>query len=370
MKRLIIVFLAVICLGGCAKQSAGFAPNEYQLYDYNSSHNIFADGLFYDGGSGRLCFLDYDSMYGVPVCPNPNCPHEDPDVCSSFGMTRLPAVIDGRIYYFEDNTHYGKNNELIEEVIAYSADINGTGRIKEGVIGNQSLLEMGNAILVDKTIYFSAMSEEDNGKSSLRIRKYNYTEKIDGDFSVIQEGYNLNVKFCGAQDGKIYFMLFYLTQPDIYDEDRSLDWDRHMENSRTEYYSLDIATGSYSQWEIPEKIKNANGMDVYTTVKDGCFVYSDSKDTLVVNSEGEEFFFDGYDACNISIHNGILFPYLNSGENMGIDLEKGELIALTLNDENISWAYVCALHDGRYILRYIDLEANQQLYKKADLKIG
>ncbi len=367
MRIIVLIILSMLVFTSC---NVAIQEQEYQIFDYNNLRNFYYNNgeLFSDGN--RLHYIDFTTMSETYICPNPNCPHNDSEICSSFGMSNHAIIIDGRIYYFEDNPHYSKSGELVKEVLVYSANIDGTGRIKEGSFEGQTILNGFYSIYGDGKMFFAYQEKLDNGKTSLYIRSYDYIKNEITQYGPVMVEYSADVKFCGEKDGEIYIMLFYNTELIVWNADTQIDVTYLESISQTDHVKLNLETGEFSNWEIPKAIAIANNMDVYALVKDDFFVYSDSKDTLVVSSEGEEFFFDGYDACNISIHNGILFPYLNSGENMGIDLEKGELIALTLNDENISWAYVCALHDGRYILRYIDLEANQQLYKKADLKIG
>lgn len=377
-KILAIILTAMFLLCACEGNGVditGMADKSYVVFNYNNQGNFFYDnGELYHDNIGRLHYVDFDSMNAVFICPYPNCPHTDREVCPSYGMSGTSiagctVIFDGRIYYHIQNDHYDKSGEFIKEIEVYSADIDGTNRKKEGVIDDQSIIT--NAIYGDGKLYFHYSKKLDNGKSESYIRCYDYGNKSLSEYGSFLECYAPSDMFCGENNGEIYFMLFYRTEEAIIDENTVVD-DEYIEYissiTRVIYRKLNILTGEITEWLIPEEIKNANNMNVYATIKDGYFVYSDSKDTVVVTPDGEEYFFEGYDACNIAILNNTVFPYLSSNENKAIDLKSGELINIKLNEEGINWAYVCGYCDGKYILRCLD-DVKWYDYKKVNLEI-
>ncbi len=366
MKIIVPIVLLMLLLSSCG--SINIQKEDYHIFDYNNQTNFYYNnGEMYADNIGRLSYVDFDSMNTTYICPKPNCPHTDSEICSSYGMSILTIAIDDRIYYFNPNPHYDRNGEFIEETEVYSASIDGTGRIKEGIIDGQSIIG-GYAIYGDGKLYFGDTRKLDNGKSELYIRSYDYQSKSVSEYGSMLESYAVDVKFCGESNGEIYLMLSYQTEEIIWGEDTEIDYEYVKSISHFDYKKLNTETGEVSVWSIPESISSANNMDVYALVKDGYIVYSDSKDTLVVTPEGGEYFFNGYDACNISILNGMVIPYLNSGENRAIDLKHGKLVTVNLKEENISWAYVCGYHEEKYVLRYID-PVKWYEYKKVDLEV-
>lgn len=74
-------------------------PKEFvSEYDYD----IYDNGLLYHDGDS-LCFLDYQTMQGVPICNKPNCLHQDAScvsrLCTSSG-TFEPVVYQDHVYFF------------------------------------------------------------------------------------------------------------------------------------------------------------------------------------------------------------------------------------------------------------------------------
>ncbi len=65
-------------------------------------YDIYENGLLYRNGDS-LCFLDYNTMQGVPICNKPNCLHKDTScvsrLCIASG-TFEPIVYHDSVYFF------------------------------------------------------------------------------------------------------------------------------------------------------------------------------------------------------------------------------------------------------------------------------
>ena len=111
MKKVSSRFLMLLICGGLWLSACGntetVPKDKYSIqtpaefvseYDYD----IYDNGLLYHDGDS-LCFLDYQTMQGVPICNKPNCQHRDSSCVSRLctgGGSFEPIVYQDHVYFF------------------------------------------------------------------------------------------------------------------------------------------------------------------------------------------------------------------------------------------------------------------------------
>ena len=72
------------------------------------SYNVYENGLLYtvpNASGTQACFLDYETMNGVPLCNKPNCTHSDSSCVSNLcaGSFMVPVIYHDYVYWFASN---------------------------------------------------------------------------------------------------------------------------------------------------------------------------------------------------------------------------------------------------------------------------
>ena len=128
--------------------------------------NLYKNGLLYTDnvyGSDCVCFLDYQTMQGVPICNKPNCTHMNAS-CVAFqcvGSTTNPFIhfiYNNQLYWFESAYEIVQDDEdsthTIPKIqsIMHQADLE-TGTVTD-VASIDNLFTDGNqAIRIEDTLY-------------------------------------------------------------------------------------------------------------------------------------------------------------------------------------------------------------------------
>ncbi len=101
----IITFAAVINLTACQSKEEQYRIQTKNSAYYDMGYNVYENGLLYtvSNASGKqACFLDYETMHGVPLCSKPNCTHTDSSCVSNLcaGKFNIPIIYHDYVYWF------------------------------------------------------------------------------------------------------------------------------------------------------------------------------------------------------------------------------------------------------------------------------
>ena len=152
MKMILpLILTLLLALSGC-----GSAPEagETSTY-YDGVMNIYNNGEFFTDYRSRLFYIDFTTMQSACVCPKPNCKHDNPDDCSSFGMSNHPIVYNGRLYFFTNEISRTEDGAKSSTTVR-RADIGGTNREKMCTMDGLTVQPYDRAVLVGSTLYFTA----------------------------------------------------------------------------------------------------------------------------------------------------------------------------------------------------------------------
>ncbi len=380
MKKTLWIILAfALFLSGCGNSAKSSAvPSEYFVIDYNDRFQ-YENGELYVDTSQRLHFADFSSVTDAVICPKPNCPHTD-ESCSALGMDNHPVIVEGSIYWFEDNTRY-EGDRPISGLNVYKAAIDGTGRVKTDTVDGVTLLSGAGSAFGSGVLYFGGINEHPEGKPfgvrELYLCGYDFAGKRLTVKELLCVGYSADVTFCGELGGELYFILNYQEEnADWWDEDtdeaRKHNGAELRRVSIAEYKKLDLETLEITDWELPEKIvsahkkresdPNASVLPIYVQIKEGAMICSDCVDTLIVNPSGREIFIKDYNGNDKAVANGYIFDDLSTGECSARRLSDGKEVTVNVAEENVRVGYVAKYLDGKYIIRYFDFDSQQTLY--------
>lgn len=379
MKKLLAI-LALVCVLFCScgnapadDSAATLNPPEKPLADSTelpddvriSSHNrnlnlngeLYVDYVQSPKYSGdRLNFIDFDSMQSTVVCPKPNCPHDNPEVCSAFGMSHHPTIIDGKLFFFETIYNEGENGTFTQSTAIWQAQTDGTGRSKLYTV-NYTFNEGEASAIVGDKIYFvgssrsimSAASEDD----SCNICSYDFAKNEFTDYGELCKGWEAYAGILGWYDGGLYIHENYMTEKfesKVDYSDSGDEWEKQIElmNSETEEREK-LTVRSVLRFDTDSGAFEETGLDLksicfvdgdyfaYEDKESGRYAIKDSKgDVRYISHSLEGNYVNGY-----VFREHALEAY---------DIANDRIIKL--NQTAVpQMATVVAYHDGKYILR-------------------
>lgn len=104
----IITVAAVINSTACQSKEEKYHIKTKDAAYYDMSYNVYENGLLYtvpNASGTQACFLDYETMNGVPLCNKPNCTHSDSSCVSNLcaGSFMVPVIYHDYVYWFASN---------------------------------------------------------------------------------------------------------------------------------------------------------------------------------------------------------------------------------------------------------------------------
>ncbi len=386
-KLTAILLCSSLCLCGCSNEKPTESnysiqtPTEFvSEYEYDRYDN----GLLYHDGD-TLCFLDYNTMQGTPVCNKPNCTHKDTSCIAKLCSTAQcdPVIYKDNAYYFTatdeivDSENGSSQTYQIHtkcmranlhsgevETFAEFEGLNPTGYMKTVVSGN--------------TLYFICSDgnpvQKDNGSWSYRIsggKQYLCSLNLDdGSFqqiglindspyaknNTIIIGNSVNtiydsVEISGIYQDKIYMHYRYVeNQQDL------------IEASETYGAMLDkLYDEEYVPWVVVNRCYDLNTGDLSTSdlpyakvIADNTYVYWDieSEQYIIRDADNTEFSAAGMKkAYKPYLINGKLWSFIENEFYTAqcFDIEEKKVYPLKLSEstERIVMDYV----NDKYIVR-------------------
>lgn len=359
MKRMLLLVLVFMsALSGC---SSAEKAGETSVY-YDGTLNIYNDGEFFTNYRNQLFYIDFTTMQSAYVCPKPNCKHDNPNDCTSFGMSNHPIAYDGKLYYFTNEISRTEDGAKSCTTV-WRADIDGTNRVKMCSMDELSFQSYDHAVLVGSRLYFTAAKvfydEFGNSTtfSAYYFMSYDFADNSLTNIKKLGEGYNGGAIVCGELDGKVYLSCSYSSVELPYEV--MMDFDAFAEafekNSVKLLETYDISTGDTT--EVGEVPVGCRG---------GYLIYWDSetKETIVVNAGRNEITISGFGmGCLYTIVNDIIFSMSDS---LAYDLKTNEMHRLIYGNKYMVVYYI----DGKYILRTTTNDSKEYIAVTEDELIG
>lgn len=348
----------MLALSGCdSAPEAG----ETSIY-YNGVLNIYNDGEFFTDYRSRLSYIDFETMQSAYVCPKPNCKHDNPADCSSFGMSNHPIAYDGKLYFFTNEIIRTEDSTKSCTTI-WRADIDGTNRLKMCTLDGLEFQPYDRAVLAGSTLYFTAAEKffDEFGNSTTfaayYFMSYDFTDNSLTNIKKLGEGYNGGAIVCGELDGKVYLSCSYSSEELPYEVmmDSEAFAQAFEKNSVKLLQTYDITTGEFSEVsEVPDTCQN------------GYLVFwnKETKEARVVSSGGREIIVSGLSSGGLyTIVNDRIF---SMPDNLVYDLKSNEMHKLLYDNKYVVVHYI----DGKYILRASNEDSKEYIAVAEDELIG
>ena len=323
----------------------------------DSFSNVGDTGMLYSDSAGRLNFLDFDSMRSAVLCSRPNCTHDDPETCSSYGMKNHPILYGDDLFFFSTESVDRETDgrfERVDVTTIYKAAPDGTNRIAQQVIDELSM-PIIRMVLVGDTAYFSMTRNEydeygtGTGYEEAWLCSYSLSANEFRKIEKIYEGYHAGTWMYGFWDDRIYFNFAYADEQVPYpfsgNEEGGQGYDaeasqKYMEDilrvTVTEYKFYDTKTDTINDSDLPEPLY----------IGDGYYVYEKEGAVAVIPENGKETLFEDFLplAGGVKIYGGIMFNY---SRNLCADLVNGAEIKNLNREEGQT---VIAYYNGSFIL--------------------
>ena len=365
MKRLTaIIVSALILLSSCGKETFttrqengtfdSAVSNEVTSSNDESGRlisflNISNNGELFIDSQTRLNFFDFTIMDSVVICSKPNCPHNDENSCSSFGMHRDPFIQDGHIYFFETDAYMDKNKPVFNTNIV-RADIDGTNR-KVILTLEDKALSSSNILLMGDTLYFGLRTLDYNelsinsDDSTAMLYSYNLkTDKLTELFSM-KEGYNCSAQIDGLFCGEIYFEMHYQEEKREYNPDEFVQ-----PIFNTNYYKYNPYDGTISE------------RDGEYYPFSGCVIHFEDEGITFYFENGRELYIS--DISTKSTYISIINDFIIDTENkFAVEISSGKRYAVDGIETGDSIIYYM---DGSYVIKSFDENSGAYGYRKID----
>ncbi len=340
MKRTVCVIVALCIFASALLFGCGGAENisESSGTVISLYTDICNDGeLYIDNPNARLNFVDFKSMKSAIICPSPNCPHNDPNSCPSFGMMNHPLIYGGKLYFFKESIEYS-DGKAVDSTAVYSAELDGTGKKKLGSVDEGILNHYNRAVLVDDTLYFCLTKSgyDEFGKSTqtkeISLYSYSFAENKFSRLADIGKGISAGDWLYGVFNGEIYISFSYLekeaTPEDFMNPDTVPVFQQIL-------YKYSISDGSLT--EVKESISG---------IQNGWIIIKDGDSTILRNESGKNVTIPT--DADVAVVNGYAFDSVNKA---AYDLSSGKTYSLNLRQE---YSEVIYYIDESYITKSFD----------------
>lgn len=377
----IIAIAAIINLTACqSKEQEHHIKTKNSAY-YDMSYNVYENGLLYtvaNSSGTKACFLDYETMNGVPLCNKPNCSHSDSSCISNLcaGSFLVPVIYNDYVYWFTSDyeivdSEDGKSQTADMHTKCMRAKLD-TGMVEtfaeiDGVfMKNQIDLAIVNDtlyIIGSKEIYqdetdgtwggFSRSGEQYLYSLNLNSGEvYNYGLINDAPTAKYNWSYGASlwseVKMEGIYNDKLYLYYRYVENPDIIIDYLNTDW---VENGNPrndipwiiENKCLDLKTGEITVSELPYA----------WCIGENHYVYEENGTFYILDETGKKTA-----AENMYDNRTYDFTFVNNklwkgSVNQGFDLDTGREFSFSDKYADKD-AMVMDFVDNQYIVRYTE----------------
>ena len=377
----IITVAAVINSTACQSKEEKYHIKTKDAAYYDMSYNVYENGLLYtvpNASGTQACFLDYETMNGVPLCNKPNCTHSDSSCVSNLcaGSFMVPVIYHDYVYWFASNyeivdSQDGKSQtaDMHTKCMRARLDTGLTETFAEidGVyMQNQIDLAIVNDtmyIIGSKEIY---QDETDGtwGGFSRSGEQYLYSINLDSaevqNYGLINDAptakYNWSygaslwseVKMEGIYHDKLYLYYRYVKDPQIIIDYLNTDW---VENGSPrndipwiiENKCLDLKTGEITVSDLPYA----------WCIGENHYIYEENEKFFILDEDGEktavENMYDNETYDFTFVNNKLWKGSINHGFDVKTDEE------FSISDKYADKdAMIMDFVDNQYVVRYVE----------------
>lgn len=377
----ISIFAAVINLTACRSQKQQYHIKTKNNAYYDMGYNVYDNGLLYTvskTAGTQACFLDYETMNGVPLCNKPNCTHSDSSCVSNqcAGSFFVPVIYHDCVYWFTSDhkivdSEDGKSQTVDIHTKCMRAKLD-TGAVETFAEIYDVFMNSAIDLIVDKDKLYIIGSREmyqdpvDRTWSSFGRSGEQYLYSINLDSAEVHNYGRINdspyaennwihgaslfseVKMEGIYNNKLYMYYRYVEDPQIIIDYLNTDW---IENGNprkdipwiTENKCLDLKTGEITVSDLPYA----------WWIGENYYIYEENGSFYILDENGEKT-----KADNIYEDDDYLFTVANGklwkgSINQGFDIKTNKKLSISdkYADKN---AIVMDFVNGQYVVQYFE----------------
>ncbi len=197
IKRYIVVLLSVLIFTvstACGKSDSKYHIITPEVSMFSAENNIYENGAVYFSPTQQACFLDFESMQGIPLCNKPNCTHKD-DNCLSNICGNTPIIYNDFVYYFESK------NEIVDAEDKKSQNCNVYSKCIRASLGTGEIQTFSEFEGIDPTECYRYVI---NDKMLYFIGAYNAYQWNDGTWSYSANGGKQYLCSIDLDNGEFY----------------------------------------------------------------------------------------------------------------------------------------------------------------------
>ncbi len=357
MIKILAVLLAVLMLTSCGSRITTETLDGYEessaVYVFS---NLYNNGEFYEDGE-KLAYIDFTTMAYTYICSKPNCLHNNSDECTAYGIVNHPVAVNGGLYYFLQETITNSDGLPQNNLVAYSASIDGSNRRKVTTAENIELYHSEKALLVGTSLYFVGTESEfdavnfiTTGNETFYLYRFDYSTESFYCMGELGSGYDGGATIYGEYNGKIYLTENALDEPwDEKWEDfdyMTEHWDEFTALYENHYYCYDIASESFVDWDMPGSDDSYDNF----VVDSDYFITISGTTVTVFDSKGNESIYENFTPLGMSTYSVVNDMLFSGGTDREcINLKTGKRYNVSDYDGWVVW-YL----DGSYIIRQDD----------------
>lgn len=383
MKRLIFFLSAftLLFITACETQETDYHIKTKDTAFYDMAYNVYENGLLYTvskTAGTQACFLDYETMNGVPLCNKPNCTHSDSSCVSNqcAGDFFVPIIYHDYVYWFKSDYQIvdskdgkAQTADIHTECMRAALD---TGAVETFAEIDDVFMNSAIDLIVDKDKLYIIGSREmyqdpvDRTWSSFGRSGEQYLYSINLDSAEVHNYGRINdspyaennwihgaslfseVKMEGIYNNKLYMYYRYVEDPKIIIDYLNTDW---IENGNPrkdipwiiENKCIDLKTGEITVSDLPYA----------WWIGENYYIYEENDQFFALDENGKKIVADNmYDneTYDFTFINGKLWK---GSINQGFDIKTNEKLSLSEKYSDKS-AMVMDFVNEQYVVRYFE----------------
>ena len=372
-KRISLIIFIGLLLISCNIHEKGkeSISAEFKLisgYDLlEPEHN----GMFVISPDDRLDFADFDSLASVPVCDDPTCKHQHPDVeenyisdkdCHAYGKNNHPFIYNDKLYYFRTTDYTFEDNKYYQSTDMWQCSINGADNRKICSFDKLVLPTYSKAMLYDSKVWLLMTRQPydmqmKDLEPSIELVSADLESREVQTYGTVKSSYSIGGRMIGVSGGKVIFEVNYpetnmpfMDKVSSYAEEHGIsETDAMIWISGNEKYCFD-------QYEVSrDSFVKCEEQDLFGITEKGCY-YFDNGNLRFVGANGAEKLYD-IDAAGGGFYDvGEYLHIFNAEKAYLIDEEKLEFYPLKDKPD------IVYVKDGKAIIR--DYTNDKKPFKK------
>lgn len=362
MKRIIALSAALMMLlAGCGnkakEQTSSSDGSEWRLVSTYDMYEKEKHGCFIIDTTGRLDFLDFETMENTPLCNNAACKHEPPkgaesewneNICPAYGKNNHPFLYEDKLYYFKSSDFEQRDDGLLSQGIQlWKCDIGGGNEKQLAEIKGLTIQSYNKCLLTECKLWALLNNEAIDPDNVTRPAHHELVcfDLKTGEYknygAVSQDHYSAGSYIFGVWEGKLIFQCSYSKDDRPFTEGLHEYAQKHAltdteamgEYTATiefinSYFEADLSSGEVAVLDKPEPL----------LITEKGYYYIDNGRLKCLKKDGKTLDLAAIDNVDIQYLGGGLF-YRNGEKSFLLNEDTYEQTQIAVGDNTPLWVY-------------------------------